>query len=64
MIANLGLEEVAEGFSKVAHTRKGKKSSEGQRKEKVTECLDFEGEKEEVDVEQKCRGVSVKERVW
>ena len=26
MIANLGLEEVAEGFSKVAHTRKGKKS--------------------------------------
>ena len=30
----------------------------------MTECLDFEGEKEEVDVEQKCRGVSVKERVW
>ena len=30
----------------------------------MTECLDFEGEKEEVDVEQKYRGVSAKERVW
>ena len=52
------------GFLKLHTHERGKKVERARGKEKVTECLHFEGEKEEVDVEQKCRGVSAKERVW